>query len=224
MKNELSVKITITEPMLGLSPGDRKVYERFLTENATPEQIAEESALLPDPADVSELKENVSCVFPKDETGLFWFNYQIRGFFKETLRALFEIGMLEKLGSLSKWTIAKAVDNTLFVTPRRIYLHGPDGKIIKDTDKYLERPLRASTLQGERIALARSQEVPVGTTFSFTVMTLTNDKGLKSWAVLDADKVKACLDYGALKGFGHWRTGGFGQFTWELSGKGGAVK
>jgi hypothetical protein len=29
------------------------------------------------------------------------------------------------------------------------------------------------------------------------------------------DHIRDCLDYGALKGMGQWRSGGWGRFSWE---------
>ena len=88
-------------------------------------------------------------VFPKmaDGTPYLW-DYQIRGFFKEICGAMRGIP-----GTKSSKVKAykKKVDNTIFVEPREIPLdlHG-----MKIAD--CQRPLRASTMQGERIALASS--------------------------------------------------------------------
>jgi hypothetical protein len=70
-----------------------------------------------------------------------------------------------------------------------------------------ERPLRAQTAQGERVALASSETVPAGCTLEFTVIALREDL---------LDYVEEWLDYGGLRGFGQWRNSGKGCFTWEL--------
>ena len=68
-----------------------------------------------------------------------------------------------------------------------------------------QRPLRAQTMQGERVSLANSETVPAGTTIEFTVQCMADHM----------DAVREWLDYGALRGFGQWRNSGKGRFTWE---------
>lgn len=68
-----------------------------------------------------------------------------------------------------------------------------------------QRPLRGQTAQGERIALADSESVPAGTTCEFTIRML--DKKLKKH-VID------WLDFGQYNGIGQWRNSGKGRYTW----------
>ena len=69
-----------------------------------------------------------------------------------------------------------------------------------------QRPLRASTAQGERIALAHSEAVPVGSfiEFEITLLDEAHEKAVVEW-----------LDYGRLRGLGQWRNSGKGRFKWE---------
>lgn len=71
-----------------------------------------------------------------------------------------------------------------------------------------ERPLRAQTAQGERIALARSDTCPPGTVIEFDLVILggVSEALLREW-----------LDYGALRGLGQWRNSGKGRFSHELT-------
>ena len=71
----------------------------------------------------------------------------------------------------------------------------------------LERPLRASTPQGERVTLVRSDSVPVGTTLEFTLRVLgaIRRKVLEEW-----------FGYGLFRGLCQWRNGGYGRFQYEL--------
>jgi len=71
--------------------------------------------------------------------------------------------------------------------------------------EHLQRPLRAKTAQGERISLAKSEVLPEGTEFSFTLEILENSP-------LEESHMKEIFSYGALKGLGQWRNAGFGQF------------
>lgn len=61
-------------------------------------------------------------------------------------------------------------------------------------------------MQGERVSLACSEEIPAGAICEFSVVLLSDDheKALREW-----------LDYGALSGIGQWRNSGKGRFTWE---------
>ena len=69
-----------------------------------------------------------------------------------------------------------------------------------------QRPLRASTPQGERVALAHSETVPAGATVEFTIVILKDDM---------ETAVREWLDYGRLRGIGQWRNSGKGRFEWE---------
>ena len=99
----------------------------------------------------------------------------------------------------------KHIDNLVFVEPRMIDLQGnyemKDGKL-----PLCERPLRASTAQGERIALASSEIIPAGTVLEFTITVL--DDTMMGY-------VYEWLDYGKWNGLGQWHNSGKGRFTWE---------
>ena len=62
-------------------------------------------------------------------------------------------------------------------------------------------------MQGERVSLANSEEIPEGSTIEFEIKLL--DKSLYG-VVLE------WLDYGELRGLGQWRNSGKGRFTYEL--------
>jgi hypothetical protein len=72
----------------------------------------------------------------------------------------------------------------------------------------LERPLRAQTAQGERVALARSDTAPAGTTMSFDIMVLGKDVSKK---ILDE-----WLTYGQFRGLGQWRSASWGRFEHSI--------
>ncbi len=93
----------------------------------------------------------------------------------------------------------KEIDGLIFVKERQIPLHfdGDMGKCV--------RPLRASTPQGERVALASSETVPAGATLEFTIQCFVPG---------DMDMVREWLDYGEFRGLGAWRNSGKGKFTW----------
>lgn len=143
-------------------------------------------------------------MFERDENGNpFLWDYQIKGFFKDTCQMLQKAGKAGYYGGKACAKLKaykKAIDGMLFIKPRKIpiQLSGEMG--------YCSRPLRAMTMQGERVSIAKSETVPAESTFEFDVILL--DETLK-------EMVEECLEYGILRGFGQWRNSGKGIFEWE---------
>lgn len=231
---KLIVHVTFTEPVLGSSNNNPEVLSEHVKAKAegaapefkhhtfkapTSEKTAEEIQALTITGEmieteVEEMTEKQTTVFPRNPDGsLFCWDYQVRGFFKEALWLGCELGD-PAMGTLSKWTIKRCVDSLLFVAERRIPFLTPDDKPITQVE-LLERPLRATTMRGERICLARSEVVCAGSKLSFTVQWLPC-KDNKSKYNIKREAVVWALDYAALKGFGQWRGGGFGRFSYTL--------
>ena len=196
----MKVKVTLIEEMLGTASGNPKVHEEFIaSKSKDAAKSAEELESLP----AEELIGKAITVFPRGDDGLpILFDYQVKGFIKEAVGILLELSDKEvRVGKtkLSKFTHKRIVDNFVFVSPRKIALGVPVGDVCT-------RPLRADTMKGERVSLASSETVPAGTSFVCEIRTL---------APALTDMLRACLDYGALKGLGQWRNSGKGRFTWE---------
>ncbi len=191
----LKVKLTFTEAILGTSPSNEDVYREFIAskaENAA--TIEDEVAAL----GVDAVAEKGMTVFPKLDDGTpFLYDYQIKGFFKDTCG-----GLRKVKGTVSSGIKAykKEIDKLIFPEPRCIPFENC-GDIA-----HCQRPLRAQTAQGERISLAMSEEIPAGATVTFQIVCLTDDheKAVREW-----------LDYGKYSGIGQWRNSGKGRFTWE---------
>jgi len=199
----MKIRITLTEGLLGTASANPEIHAEFIaSKSADADRKKEEIESLP----AEELIEKSMTVFPRTDDGApMLYDYQVKGFLKETLGILLDFAEPDcKIGKakLSRWTYKKIVDNAVMVGPRKMELCMPEGTAIT----HCTRPLRADTMRGERIALATSEEVPAGTTFECEIMTL--DKHL------DALMIK-CLDYGANKGIGQWRNSGKGRFMWE---------
>ena len=96
----------------------------------------------------------------------------------------------------------KEIDGLVFVNPRKIPLEIPEGKQMGRC----QRPLRAQTAQGERVALSDSETVPAGTTQHFDVVLLKEEH---------APLIVEWLEYGYLHGTGQWRNSGKGRFVYE---------
>lgn len=206
---KLKVKLTFTESLLGTSPADAEIYSRFIgAKSPDALTVDEEVAAL----GADEITERGTTVFSRTEDGKpFLYDYQIKGFFKDACSMLArltgkdpETGKKKKAvnesGKLTAYK--KVIDGLIFVQPRKIVLELPEDKEIT----ICQRPLRAQTAQGERVALSSSEEVPAGTSCELTVLLLdeNHEKVVREW-----------LDYGSLRGIGQWRNSGKGAFEWE---------
>ena len=192
---EMKVQITFTEKILGTSSGNPELHREFIASKAPNAQTREEEVAA---LGVDEVEKKDMTVFPRTEDGKpFLYDYQIKGFFKNACGTLRNVKGTEseKIKSYKKY-----IDGLVFVNERKIPLEF-DGEIGN-----LQRPLRASTAQGERIALANSETCPEGTKIVFTVTCLKDDL---MGAVIE------WLDYGKLNGLGQWHNSGCGRFEWR---------
>lgn len=188
-------KLKFTEPVLGMAPSDPEVYKRFIaTQSPQPEATTPEEI-----ATLAKDKELAGYdIFHRDDLGLFLYDYHIRGFLKAAAEAVTGKALTAYKSKIDKW---------LFVMPRRLYFFGPDNQIVKQADGFLERPLRAMTMQGPRVSLKRSDKLEPGCTIAgkLNVMPLGEKE-------LTGDLIKSWFEYGALQGIGEWRSGSYGRF------------
>ena len=196
---EMKIRVTFIEPILGTQPADPELHTRFIASKAPDHQtMAEEVEAM----GAAEVEERSKTIFPKMEDGTpFLWDYQIKGFFKDSC------GMLRRVSSSKSKKLTaykKEIDGLIFVEPRRIPLWMPSDLDLTATD--CQRPLRASTPQGERVALAHSEEAPAGTYIEMTITCLKDDL---------MPLVVEWLNYGRLRGIGQWRNSGRGRFEWE---------
>lgn len=202
---EMKVRITFTEPILGTKPSDPEIHSTYVASKAPDAKSIEEEIIA---HGVEAVEEKGKTVFHKLEDGTpYLWDYQLKGFMKEAARTMKKV-----TGSKTSKATAyiKTVDNFVFVfgpykdRERVLPLYMPVDLDLLATD--CQRPLRAQTPQGERIALVHSEEAPAGTYFECTIMCLRDaDMGL----------VREWLDYGRFKGMGQWRNSGLGRFSWE---------
>lgn len=190
----MKVKITFTEPVLGTWPANKEIASEFIASKAPDAStIEDEIANL----GVDAVVEKSKTVFPRYDGKPVLYDYQIKGFFKDSCGMLARVKTTE---SSKLKAYKKIIDGLIFVKPRHIPIMF-DGEMGE-----CQRPLRAQTAQGERVSLANSDEVPAGATVEFEVMLLdsAHEKALREW-----------LDYGELRGIGQWRNSGKGRFVWE---------
>ena len=195
------------EPILGTAPNNDEIYRDFIGSKA-PDANSVEDEIAAIGAD--EFAEKGMTVFPRTEDGKpFLWDYQVKGFFKDACSMLSRVGgkgedgKKRKVNESSKMTAyKKIIDGLIFVQPRQIPF-AFDGEI-----GVCQRPLRAQTMQGERVALAMSEEIPAGSTVEFDVVCLSAEH---------IPAVREWLDYGLLRGIGQWRNSGKGRFSYEIS-------
>lgn len=192
---EIKVKLTFIEPVLGTCPGDPGIYRAFVARNSPDAATMEDEVAA---IGVDGVVEKGKTIFPKLDDGTpFFYDYQIKGFFKDTCGGLRKVKETKSSGIKA---FKKEIDKLIFVEPRTIPIlfNGEMGECC--------RPLRAQTMQGERVSLALSEQIPAGATCEFTVVCLCDDheKVVREW-----------LDYGRFSGIGQWRNSGKGRFRWE---------
>jgi len=225
----MEVRITFFEEVLGTSPADEDIYRNFIGSKAPDAASVEEEI---EALGADAVAEKGMTVFARTEEGKpALYDYHFKGFFKDTCSMLARVK-----GSESSKMVAykKEIDGLIFVNPRLVELEIPEGK----TMGVCQRPLRASTALGERVALAMSESVPAGTSCVLEITTLIENSGTKvrkkkvktkneageivedtveveSGGVDYMKMIREWLDYGKLRGIGQWRNSGKGRFTWE---------
>ena len=203
---KVRVKLKFIEPILGTSPADPEIYDNFIGKNAPDAPTLEDEI---EAIGVDAVAEKGMTIFPRTADGKpFLYDYQIKGFFKDACGMLSRVGgkgddgKKRKVNESSKMTAyKKIIDGLIFVQPRQIPINF-DGQM-----GVCQRPLRAMTMQGERVSLAKSEEIPAGAEIEFDIVTLSDDydKAIIEW-----------LDYGILRGIGQWRNSGKGRFEYEI--------
>lgn len=192
---KMKIRVTTTEEMLGSQPGDPEIHKTYIASKAPDAaSLEDEIAAMGEEA----VLDRQMTVFPRHGGEPVLYDYQIKGFFKDACGALRRAAGTE---SAKMKAYKKEIDGLIFVSPRHIPIRFDGG--MGDC----QRPLRASTPQGDRVALAHSESIPAGAVMEFDVLLL--GKGLKK-AVLE------WLDYGKLRGLGQWRNSGKGRFEYEV--------
>lgn len=195
-KHVIKVRVTLTEEALGMASNNPDIHNEYIASKAPDARKREEEVAS---VGVEGVIDKSTTVFPRDAEGFpIAYDYQWKGFFKDAAGALRRVSGT-KCSKIKAYK--KEIDGLLFVMPRqiRLDLSGDMGDC--------QRPLRASTPQGERVALAHSETVPAGTTMDFEIHCLNDDM---------RDLTLECMDYGKLRGFGQWRNSGKGRFDWQI--------
>lgn len=197
---EIKVRSTFTEPCLGTASNNKNLHGDYIASKAPDAKTKEEEIAA---IGVEEYEDKQITVFPRDEhDNPFLWDYQIKGFFKDTCAALQRCkGESFSKASCKIKAFKKIIDGVIFIKERKIPFD-LSGRI-----EILERPLRAQTPQGERVAIAASEMIPAGSVIEFTVICLSDEY---------ADAVIEWLNYGMFRGIGQWRNASYGRFTYEV--------
>jgi hypothetical protein len=191
-KTRYHVRINFITPLLGTQP-TLDVASEYIGS-----KYVNNGGILPDD-ELGTLSENVergTTVFHKIDGMPILYDYQVKGFLKEAGKVFNGLDGVKALRS--------KIDSLVFIEPRQIMLHLPEGSGIT----YLERPLRAETAQGPRVALARSEKLEAGTWFEMVLMVYVS--------AISGELLRGLLTYGADKGIGQWRNGGWGRFEFTF--------
>ena len=199
VEEEITVRLTFTDDILGSAPSDKELYSSYVASKAPNAKTMEKEI---EEYGVEAVREKQRTVFLTDEDGeLILKGYQIKGFFKDSCGALRDN---THTGSSKLTAYKKKIDGMIFIKESNIQIEN-----IRDV-KDCQRPLRAQTPQGERVAIAISDAVEAGAQITFTIQLMNKryEKVVFEW-----------LDYGQFRGLGQWRNSGKGRFTYEVISK-----
>lgn len=213
--------------LLGSAPASKEIYQQFILNKRqelearkqkkaeltgkpvmpTPGNEAEELDTLNEDSGVTQFHNDLGQTDEDGNPGkgIFLYDYQVAGFWKESAEAL-----------APKFAIAQVrskLDLYMQIEPRRVYIHGTDGNVRTKADFTLERPLRAKTMRGDRVTLAASEVFKEGIWIEYSVdfMPLRTRAG-KDGKLVDLDRfVEEVAWYAGRHGHGQWRNGGNGK-------------
>ena len=167
----IKVRLTFTEPLLGTWPSNQNVARDYIA-SKSPDAATIEDEIAAIGADATA--DKAMTIFPRSADGKpILYDYQIKGFFKDSCGMLARIGgktetgkkrAVNESGKLTAYK--KIIDGLIFVSPRQIPLQ-LSGQMAE-----CQRPLRAQTAQGERVSLANSEEIPAGSSCEFEILCM----------------------------------------------------
>ena len=214
----MKIKMTFTSPLLGTVSGNQElakkyVIDKVLTDKTIEEddkrkRTAKEEKTLP--GTIGEQIEESSTYFHREGKRPFIYGYMIKGFFKAACDAMIDSGVFTKKDlnevKLGRWSYKSTINKLIMVRTRKIMLQLPE-TVGEWNLPFVERSLRAETMKGDRICLARSEAAPEGTVVEFEFVCLS--KKLQPY-------IEWWLNYGAeFGGIGQWRSAHYGSFSWE---------
>jgi hypothetical protein len=170
----MKIEITLTEATLGTLAGNPEIAKEFIM-SKHPDGIQQDELH----AETPEGDLAKACtIFPRENGKPFIWDYQIKGFFKEACIAMIETDTITqeelKAVRLTKYLFKRTIDRKI---------HENWNAELSGEICWCERPLRGMTMQGERISMARSEEIPAGSKFSFEIICM--NKKLLPYIMVD---------------------------------------
>jgi hypothetical protein len=214
-KQFFKLEATFINPVLGTWSGNSELTKEFIL-SKHPDAVKQKKDHPDEAAQLQEdelgaisedqIIQKAATIFPKEDGFPFLWDYQLKGFFKNAALAMimsdqFTQDELKKL-RLTQYMHKRTIDLMVFPSPRKIFFELPKGGKIT----FHQRPLRGDTAQGERISLAISEQLPTGTKFQATIMTMNSKI---------ATLIPEWLKYGQFNGLLQWRNSGMGAFTFK---------
>ena len=198
------VVLDLTEPVLGTVPKSKEIYKQYIQGKLREMVERGDNGASGWPVTHSQLQEELETVEEVEEKGWTGFHqvdgrpmiydYYVKSHLKDV--ALNLGYQLDVLNFRSK------VENFVFVQPRKQFFEPHAGKELKRD--VMERPLRATTMQGPRVTLARS-DILENAAIRFRLEILKNKD-------VTEDLIIVLFQYGLRRGFGQGRTGGWGRY------------
>ena len=202
-KKVFDLCVTFINPVLGSQPGKDTTASDYIRNKAREDNPALEIPIDEVNSLPEELQKGTTGFYrTSDGTRLAMRNYQVKGAIKDAAQVLNGLHEIKNLRS--------KIDNVLFVGPVEIPIETTADPANME---FIERPLRAMTMQGPRVSLARSEMIPAGAKFSCKLTLLETASSKVSEKVL-----RELLGYSTMKGFGQWRNSGcYGQYEYTLT-------
>lgn len=196
------LRVTFTEPLLGSAPLNADVYSTYIASKAPAAAASNGTTLAELETLVDGDKGRTGFHRLEDGTPILY-DYVFRGFFKEACGALRQ---QRNRQSAALKAYKTKIDAHLFVFPRHIPLRVTRPQEVG----VLERPLRADTMQGPRVALAASEMLPAQTWLECQLHVLAPE-------IITEALLREWLEYGKYLGLGQWRSGSWGRFEFRLT-------
>lgn len=194
---KMNIRIIFTSEILGSCPANADIYSKYVADKATDADVTDEISAL----GAEQVLENGTTKFLTVDGKPALSNHTWLGFMKEKIGFLKLDNKKTASGALTNYK--KRLDNGIAFANKFSILVLPKG----ESTGMLQRPLRANTQQGERIALASSITCPPRTRTRFTILMSNSEYRYP---------IEEALNMGRFSGTGQWRgSGKKGTFLWE---------
>ena len=210
MMNKMKVRIYFIQDVLGTWANNKQLVTDFISNSAVKKIVrtdtsltaAEEPDFCPEIEDPELQELKAMTVFPRNpRTGEpVMMGYQVKGFFKAAAKACRNRADSK---SAKMTAFVSKIDSDINIVAKYAQIHwGPDNRFHN-----LQRPLRAETAKGPRVALANSEVISAGAYFDMEI-SFPVDKYV--------DLIQEWLNYGYYVGLLQWRNAGYGRFMYQI--------